>query len=138
MPFPFSHLCSLLNDLERLHIRNNPLLPRDLLERSTRKTNQWLKKHKFDLNAFDTQEAAVLWVLRPDKLTERCYGIDKCRLESIIARVYQVSQLEYAKLQLWQHMLHPADLAECVKAVRDSMTASRPIWSYMVYKRLAC
>jgi DNA ligase-4 len=124
MPFPFTYVCSLLDDLERLHIRENPLLPRELLERSTSKTNQWLKAHKFDLNAFDTQEAAVLWVLRPDKLTDRHYGIDTNRLESIIARAYQVSQLDYTVLQSWRRVPHLGDLAQRVESVRAVMPVS--------------
>lgn len=125
MPFLFIHICDLLDELDALHIRDNPLLPRDLHRRTTGKANQWLKDHKFDLNAFDTEESAVLWILRPDKLTDREYGIDTRRLELIIARVWQLPNAEYAKLQQWRSAPHKGDLGLCAQIVRQIMRVRR-------------
>lgn len=124
MPFPFIYVCDLLDELERLHIRPVPLLPRVLLERSTNAANQWLKNHKFDLNAFDAQSAAALWILRPDKMVDRHYGINAHRLESIIARVYQLSGMQYEVLQSWRHMPHLGDLGTFVQTARSDMKVS--------------
>lgn len=121
MPFPFVYVCDLLEDLHPLHIRDHPLLLKDLEKRRIDQANRWLKDHKNELNAFNTQEDAALWILRPDKLSDREYGITANTLQLIIARVYKLSREEFAKLRRWQNLPHSGDLAVCVEEIRAGL-----------------
>src|SRR6266487_5307817 len=101
MPFLFVYLCDLLDELERPYLQICLPLPR-ILESHRKKTIlEWIYRHRRSLDLHDTDDAAVMSMLRPEKMTDRIYGLDAERLELLIARTLCLSTEEYVKLQKW-------------------------------------
>lgn len=119
MPFPFVYLCDLLDDLERPHLRQVPLLAKDLAALTKETILRWLKTHQSMLDAFNTDGPAVIAMMHPQKQTDRYYGLDSERLELVVARALAVSREQYIGLQRWQTQPFKYDLGACVALVME-------------------
>jgi hypothetical protein len=117
MPFPFVYLCDLLDDLERPHLRQVPLLAHHSRSHAKDTIVRWLKTHRYKLDDFNTDGRAVISMLRPEIQTERQYQLDSGRLELVIARTLQLSKEQYADLRKWQTEPLRGDLGTCVSRV---------------------
>jgi hypothetical protein len=121
MPFLFVYLCDLLDELERPHLQICPPLPR-ILENHRKKTIlDWFYLQGRNLNLVSTDDATVMSMLRPEKMTDRIYGLDAGRLELLIARTLSLSKEQYSNLQKWQDGPHEGDLGKCVDKVMEGM-----------------
>lgn len=117
MPFPFVYLCDLLDDLERPHLRQVPLLANHLQSHTKDTIVRWLKTHRYKLDDFSTDGAAVISMLRPEMQTERQYQLDPGRLELVIARTLQLPKEQYVELQKWQTEPLRGDLGACMSRI---------------------
>jgi hypothetical protein len=117
MPFPFVYLCDLLDDLERPHLRQVPLLAKHSQLHTENTIVRWLKTHRYKLDNSNTDGAAVISMLRPEKQTERQYQLDPGTLELVIARSLQLSKEQYVELQKWQAESLRGGLGACVSRV---------------------
>ena len=120
MPFPFVYLCDLLNQLERPYLRTTPLLPKDLARHTKTKVIEWLRMHRDRLNAFSTDDKAVMAMLQPDIQTDRVYGLDAASLELVIARSLSLPTPYYLDLQTWKTDPLQGDLGACVQRVMEN------------------
>jgi DNA ligase-4 len=126
MPFPFSYLCDLLDELEQPFLREAGCLPAPLREYLRTHTSKWFILHRTRLDAVSTNTRAVLSMLRPHQQTDRAYGIAPEDLELVVARALQLSRLQYSDLQKWRTDLLKRDLAFFVQQVmEDSKEVSR-------------
>lgn len=122
MPFLFVYVCDLLDELERPHLQDVPLLPPVLKARTMELVMRWLKRHKKDLGDFNTCSHAAISMLRPDFRTDHDYDLDAESLELVIARVLRLSREDYVKLHRWQTHPHLCDLGSCVETVRGGLS----------------
>ena len=111
MPFRFAYLCDLLSRLEQPYLRQAPLLPNYFREYTQTETLRWFQRHKDELNANDTNQQAVISMLRPECWVDREFGWDAEKLEPMIARVFQCTRLECTELHKWKTFPHTGDLA---------------------------
>jgi hypothetical protein len=121
MPFPFVYVCDLLQELERLFTRDVPLLPGHHREELREKTSRWFRRHYRRLDEQGTDFRAVLSMFQPQNMTDRVYGVDASRLESIIARALNLTQAQYFSLQKWRSEPINGDLAVRVCQVMENM-----------------
>src|SRR6187402_1536495 len=102
MPFPFIYVCDLLDDLERPHLREVPLLQKDLDHYTKKTVIDWFKRHKQRLNESRTDSLAVMSMLMPEKRTDRAYGLSPLDMEHALARIFMLPRDKYAELKRWQ------------------------------------
>jgi len=121
MPFPFVYVCDLLQELERLFTRDVPLLPSHHREELREETSRWFRRHYRRLDQQGTDSGAVLSMFRPQNVTDRVYGVDASRLESVIARALSLTQAQYFLLQKWRSKPINGDLAVRVCEVMENM-----------------
>ncbi|KAL2062635.1 hypothetical protein VTL71DRAFT_5707 [Oculimacula yallundae] len=105
MPFPFVYLCDLLDRIEELCVRDVPLLRRDRLSRTKDSIIAWMRTHSWRMNAQDTDSSAVLMMLKPERQTDREYGVEEC-LEQILARIFKMPTPMYERLRRWRDEAH--------------------------------
>lgn len=122
MPFSFTYVCDLLDQLEKLVNRSPPLLRKDLQERANAKTIEWLKRHRSRLNAQNVDDKAVMEIFWPQRRTGRNYGLDARTLEQIIARILNLPKRHTETLQSWRREGARSKLPLCVEKVLDNVS----------------
>lgn len=105
MGFPFVYVCDLLDKLEAIHVREVVLLPKDRTSRAHDRIVSWFRTHKWRINANDTDGMAVLLMLKPEKQTDRDYGLEGT-LEQILGRIFKLSTARYERLKSWRDDAH--------------------------------
>ncbi|EPE02709.1 atp dependent dna ligase domain protein [Ophiostoma piceae UAMH 11346] len=121
MPFPFSHVCDLLQQTSDL-----PPLRRN----QTRVVNQivysWFCKHRqaIDQLGEDVSSAkpavALLSTLLPERRPDRVYGLQARGLQRILVRILGLGHSRAAELSRWERPVEygeAVDLADCVEAI---------------------
>ncbi|KAH7323938.1 hypothetical protein BKA65DRAFT_567912 [Rhexocercosporidium sp. MPI-PUGE-AT-0058] len=105
MPFPFVYVCDLLDKLESICVREVPLLRKDRVAQTKETLVYWFVTHRWRINAQDTHSKAVLMILKPERQTDREYGVEKY-LEQILARIFKMPTPMYEKLRRWRDDAH--------------------------------
>ncbi|KJZ71772.1 hypothetical protein HIM_08857 [Hirsutella minnesotensis 3608] len=108
MPLPFTLVCDLLEECQRLH--------------RSRKSNKqaivnWFNRHRGCIDAHDTDISALLSTLLPEKRTDRVFCIQATRLEKIIGRALMLGSSRVAELTRYRQPGLGIDLADCVERV---------------------
>ncbi|KAL2157585.1 hypothetical protein VTH06DRAFT_5963 [Thermothelomyces fergusii] len=111
MPFPFSHVCDLLqrlddNRLARSGVRSNATI-----------IEEWFRGHHGLLYRDDHCSAPLLSALFPEKRTDRVYLIRDKKLQAIIGRALGLGRSRIAELSRWTNPEANADLADCVERI---------------------
>jgi hypothetical protein len=123
MPFPFAYICDLLELVEGLVIRDDPLLPATLKNLWNEKTLQWFSNHRHSFNANDTDDRLVLKIFDPENFHSGrdLSWLDCESLEQIIRRVFSVPQGHLDILRQWKTEPRNGDLASCLQKTIDAM-----------------
>jgi DNA ligase-4 len=116
MPFPFSFICDLLGRLERLKVRDPPLLPEKLREETTRAVEEWFRRHRLAIDARTTDGVALLSTLFPERRTDRVYGLREPSLCKVLARCLHLTNKQSMELQAWKTPGR-GDLGTCLENV---------------------
>ncbi|OAA39951.1 DNA ligase, ATP-dependent, central [Metarhizium rileyi] len=111
MPFPFILVCDLLDECHRLCIASKS---------NTRAVVDWFARHRGRLDAHDTDLAALLSTLLPEKRTDRVYCIRAPTLEKIIGRALMLGSSRIVELSLYQRPGQGADLADCAERILNA------------------
>jgi DNA ligase 4 len=112
MPFLYSHICDLLQNLED----EVPIVPQTR-ERPPRIIEAWFRLHRSLLNATDNDASAILSTLLPEHRTDRVYGIQAARLQTIFGRVHNLGRSRLKELKRWDQPGSGIDLADCVEDI---------------------
>lgn len=117
MPFRFTFLCDLFQQLEDLYTRDPPLPPPQLKSLIDNAVRQWFKNHRTRLDALDASGAAFLSACFPERRTDRVYNIREKSLVKILGRVLGLSIARRETLEAW---CKPGrgDLGACVERVQ--------------------
>lgn len=123
MPVPFASVCDLLDECHRLHIAKKP---------NARAVFQWFRQHRGCLNAPNTDLAALLSTLLPEKRSDRVYCIKTPTLEKLIGKALMLGASRLVELSLYKRPRQGVDLADCVEriltvTVRLPSSASPPL-----------
>ncbi|TFB04537.1 DNA ligase 4 [Trichoderma ghanense] len=108
MPLPFSLVCDLLDASYALAIARKP---------SAKVVTDWCSQHRSRINAPDTDLAALLSTLLPEKRTDRVYCIQTNALEKIIGRGLMLGASRRRELALYKQPGLDLDLADCVERI---------------------
>jgi DNA ligase-4 len=108
MPLPFYLVCELLESSHKLSVsrKNNAHV-----------VGAWFTRHRDRINAHDTNLAALLSTLLPDKRTDRVYCIQARSLEKIIGRAFFLGSSRIAELTQYRQPGLCIDLADCVALI---------------------
>ncbi|KAG6029645.1 hypothetical protein E4U41_000298 [Claviceps citrina] len=142
MPVPFAVVCDLLDECHKLHVANKP---------NSQTVSQWFIQHRTCIDAQDTDLAALLSTLLPEKRSDRVYCIKTPTLEKLIGKALMLGASRLVELGLYRRPGQGVDLADCVERIltatpnplyseRDQVTveeidqvlhglASRIVWS---------
>ncbi|KAL6902491.1 hypothetical protein GGI43DRAFT_341752 [Trichoderma evansii] len=108
MPLPFSLVCDLLEESYALAKARKPF-------------NQafvaWCARHHSRINAPDTNLAALLSTLLPEKRTDRVYCIQANGLEGIVGRALMLGSSRIKELAIYKQPGLGLDLADCVERI---------------------
>jgi DNA ligase 4 len=116
MPFRFSGLCQLLNDLEKINLRDPPKLTKDREIDQTKTIELWFRVHRREIDSTDTDGAALLSCLLPERRSDRVYGIQETRLLKIIPRCLHLNSAKTKELYQWREPGN-GDLGKCLERV---------------------
>ncbi|KAK1253358.1 hypothetical protein MKX07_001435 [Trichoderma sp. CBMAI-0711] len=108
MPLPFSLVCDLLDASYALAIDRKP---------TAKTVAVWCSRHCSRINASDTNLAAVLSTLLPEKRTDRVYCIRANGLEKLIGRSLMLGASRLKELALYKQPGLDLDLADCVERI---------------------
>ncbi|KAG6147449.1 hypothetical protein E4U28_006943 [Claviceps purpurea] len=142
MPVPFASVCDLLDECYKLHVEKKP---------NARAVSKWFDQHRNCINAQNTDLAALLSTLLPEKRSDRVYCIKTPTLEKLIGKALMLGASRLIELGLYKQSGQGVDLADCVERIltvtpnplyseRDSITveeidqvlhgiASKIVWS---------
>lgn len=112
MPFPFRFVCDLLQKLD-----DETRSKKRQRESSKAIIERWFCEHRKHLDAPETDAAAVLSTLLPERRTDRVYGIRVAKLESIIGRAMCLGATRLQQLREYTTPGLDKDLADCVEQV---------------------
>lgn len=117
MPFRFTYLCDLFQQLEDHCTRDPPLPPPHLKSLIDRTVRQWFQSHRARLDALDASGAAFLSACFPERRTDRVYNIREKSLVKILGRVLGLPIARRKTLEEW---CKPGrgDLGACVARVQ--------------------
>ncbi|ROT43075.1 hypothetical protein SODALDRAFT_266450 [Sodiomyces alkalinus F11] len=110
MPFPFTFVCDLLEQVQVLGIRPGKEKQRDVIWR-------WFDKHRERIDHLDTHISALFSTMLPDKRTDRVYGIQAKILRQIVCRALCLGASRIAQLRRYEQPGSGVDLAECISAI---------------------
>lgn len=112
MPFLFRFICNLLQRLEDEGHSKKKQKPsgKTIIE-------EWFRAHRKLLDAPDTDAAAILSTLLPQKRTDRVYAIQVQKLEGIIGRALCLGATRLNQLREYSIAGLKKDLADCVEHV---------------------
>jgi DNA ligase-4 len=108
MPLPFSLVCDLLEESYILATARKPVHP---------VFAAWCTQHRSRINAPDTNLAALLSTLLPEKRTDRVYGIQANGLERIIGRALMLGSSRIKELAIYKQPGLGLDLGDCVERI---------------------
>ncbi|PQE23810.1 hypothetical protein CJF30_00008786 [Rutstroemia sp. NJR-2017a BBW] len=101
MPFPFIHLCTLLEELEGVLLSPTPLLPSTLKSKKEDLTVRWHARFSNSINTIHRDDPALIFALSPEKLVDRDYGFNEDTLSRFIARTFQMNLADYERWTSW-------------------------------------
>ncbi|KAM3068978.1 hypothetical protein ACMFMG_004155 [Clarireedia jacksonii] len=104
MPFPFIHLCILLEELEGALLSPTPLLPSTLNSKKEDFTVRWHARFSNSINAIHRDDPALIFALSPEKLVDRDYGFNEETLSRFIARTLQMPLADYERWRSWPNL----------------------------------
>ncbi|KAL7795367.1 hypothetical protein V8C37DRAFT_374289 [Trichoderma ceciliae] len=111
MPLPFAIVCDLLEESYTLATAH----------KSNKSNNQaliaWCTRHRSRIDAPDTNLAALLSTLLPEKRTDRVYCIQASSLERIIGRGLMLGSSRLKELAIYKQPGLGLDLADCVERI---------------------
>ncbi|KAL7937250.1 hypothetical protein V8C35DRAFT_295174 [Trichoderma chlorosporum] len=108
MPLPFSLVCDLLEasyTLAKARKSSTPVLI------------AWCSQHRSSIDAPDTNLAALLSTLLPEKRTDRVYCLQANGLERIIGRSLMLGSSRIKELAIYKQPGLGLDLADCVERI---------------------
>ncbi|KAL7915026.1 hypothetical protein GGI35DRAFT_435839 [Trichoderma velutinum] len=108
MPFPFSHVCDLLEASYVLAKARKS---------STSALVAWCSQHRSLIDAPDTNLAALLSTLLPEKRTDRVYCIQANSLERVVGRGLMLGSSRLKELSVYKQPGLGLDLADCVERI---------------------
>ncbi|UKZ72772.1 hypothetical protein TrVFT333_000407 [Trichoderma virens FT-333] len=108
MPVPFSLVCDLLEASYALATARKSSTPALIA---------WCSKHRSLIDAPDTNLAALLSTLLPDKRADRVYCIQANGLERIIGRGLMLGSSRLKELSIYKQSGLGLDLADCVERI---------------------
>jgi DNA ligase-4 len=108
MPIPFILVCDLLDECHRLCLANKS---------NTRAVVDWFARHRGRIDAHDTDLAALLSTLLPEKRTDRVYCIKATTLERVVGRALMLGSSRIAELAVYKQPGQGVDLADCVERI---------------------
>ncbi|KAF1986569.1 hypothetical protein K402DRAFT_454217 [Aulographum hederae CBS 113979] len=116
MPFKFTYFCDLLSDLEKIQLRDPPLL-RDARRLKIQSTvENWFKTHRRTIEDRSTNQVALLSTLFPERRTDRVYHIQEASLEKIAGRCLCLNSSKRKDLQNYKTSGR-GDLGVCLENV---------------------
>lgn len=111
MPLPFSLVCDLLEEAYVLATTRKPF-------------NQvfvaWCARYRSYIDAPDTNLAALLSTLLPEKRTDRVYCIQANGLERIISRALMLGSSRIKELAIYKQPGLGLDLGDCVERILNA------------------
>ncbi|KAH8652404.1 hypothetical protein BX600DRAFT_472501 [Xylariales sp. PMI_506] len=115
MPFPFRYICDLLQDLddEVQSRKKTTLTSKSIVEK-------WFRHHRQRLDASTVDKCAVLSTLLPESRTDRVYGIQVTRLESIVNSALALGYSRAKELRRYHIPGLAVDLGDCVESILKS------------------
>lgn len=116
MPLPFHTVCELLEQCHELSLTR---------KRNTRAVVAWFARYRTRIDAHDTNLAALLSTLLPEKRTDRVYCIQASRLEKIIARALLLGLSRIPELISYKQPGLGLDLADCVERILTTTVSTR-------------
>ena len=120
MPFPFAEICTLLQRIEAVELREPPLLPDEKRSAICLIVDSWFKSHRSAISALTVEGAtALLSALLPEKRTDRVYNLQAPGLCRILARCLKLQAHRAKDLRAY---IQPGrgDLAACLERVLDT------------------
>jgi|SRR5688572_10682946 DNA ligase-4 len=108
MPLPFSYVCDLLEQCSNLCAARQKHHPAVV---------NWFNRHRALIDDHDTDVAALLSTLLPEKRTDRVYCIQAASLEKIIGRALMLGSSRIKELALHKIPGKGMDLADCVERI---------------------
>ncbi|KAG6052241.1 hypothetical protein E4U39_002278 [Claviceps sp. Clav50 group G5] len=108
MPVPFASVCDLLDECYKLHVAKKP---------NTRAVIKWFDQHRNCINAQNTDLAALLSTLLPEKRSDRVYCIKTPTLEKLIGKALMLGASRLIELGLYKQSGQGVDLADCVERI---------------------
>lgn len=120
MPFKFFDLCTLLSDLESYYVRDVPLLPNILRQKTQERTRQWFRSHKITISSPEVDVVALLSALFPEKRTDRVFSLKAPSLSRRLRRCLCLGVGRWPLLEQWKTP-GGGDLGDCVeRALKQS------------------
>ncbi|KAM0707828.1 hypothetical protein Q7P35_004477 [Cladosporium inversicolor] len=120
MPFPFAEICTLLQRIEAVELREPPLLPDEKRSAICLIVDSWFKSHRGAISALTVEGAtALLSTLLPEKRTDRVYGIQAPGLCRILARCLKLQAHRAKDLRAYTQPGR-GDLAACLERVLET------------------
>ncbi|KAK0286673.1 hypothetical protein LTR35_002034 [Friedmanniomyces endolithicus] len=117
MPFPFATFTTLLENLERVELRDPPLLPAPKAEALKAETERWFRSHRHTIDGLDVRGAtALLSSMLPEQRTDRVYGIQAISLCRILCRSLGLRSDRTGDLQAYTQP-DRGDLGACLQRV---------------------
>lgn len=109
MPFPFKYIGDLLQRLddEFRSAKKQKTSSKTLIE-------NWFREHRLRLDAPTVNTCAILSTLLPERRTDRVYGIQVARLESIIGQAFGLGRSRVKELRRYKAPGLGIDLGDCV------------------------
>ena len=108
MPIPFSLVCDLLEQSYALCRARKSNVPA---------VQAWFQRHRTRITAHDTNLAALLSTLLPEKRTDRVYCIRAASLEKIVGRALMLGSSRMLELASYKRAGVGLDLADCVERI---------------------
>ncbi|KAI1074137.1 hypothetical protein F5B20DRAFT_586572 [Whalleya microplaca] len=111
MPFPYRYICDLLQQLDDETHRE---VPRQIP--ATTVLENWFREHRSHLNAPENDACAILSTLLPGKRTDRVYGIQAPKLQSVIGKALCLGASRVQELRRYTISGLNLDLADCIES----------------------
>ncbi|KAK0845938.1 hypothetical protein LTR03_007144 [Friedmanniomyces endolithicus] len=117
MPFPLAKFTALLESLEKVELRNPPLLPAPKAEALKAETERWFRSHRHSIDGLDVRSAtALLASMLSERRTDRVYGIQAISLCRILCRTLGLRSDRTGDLQAYTQP-NRGDLGACLQRV---------------------
>ncbi|KAF2174725.1 hypothetical protein K469DRAFT_685747 [Zopfia rhizophila CBS 207.26] len=134
MPFDFSILCELLNELDRNRARKSSKTP-NTLSSSNEIVVSWFNKHDRIIPREGPGAVAFLSCLFPERRADRVFNLQEKRLESIIKQAQGLGATRLKQLQNWRTR-DGADFASCIKHLMSATDAGTRYGSSITLEEL--